>query len=196
MKNSTTLPNPNPRRWERMIVASIMIVGTCAIIGAGLGVCQGIGYITQTNPWKSMGRPPALATKVLFADVSTVYVQTAAGQIYECCWSPAQVPTTSTNRDCDPSRTEPAPLPIAPPPLPGTVVDRHEVAKIIESCEHVVYAVLDDGSVWRWQYSMSFLKEVMPFIDGVMGFVAGLIVGTGVAMILSLFTILFRITMR
>jgi len=43
---------------------------------------------------------------------------------------------------------------------------------------------------------MSFLKEVMPFIDGVMGFVAGLIVGTGVAMILSLFTILFRITMR
>jgi hypothetical protein len=48
---------------------------------------------------------------------------------------------------------------------------------LIEGCERVTFVVLDDGSVWRWQYSMYILKDVMPYIDGVFGCVGGAIVG-------------------
>jgi len=196
MPSPTTLQDSKPRHLGRGIFTGIRIIEICILIGIGLGACRGVLYITEVAPWQSLGKPPQPATKILFAEVSTVFVQTITGQTYQCCWNLADVPTAATNRNCDPYRTDPQPPPVPPPPLPAPAIDRQQIAKILESCEHVVYAVLDDGSVWRWQYSMSLEKMLMPFINGAMGLVAGLIVGLAAAVIFWSITLIRRISRR
>lgn len=166
------------QHWDRRIFAGMAIIVICAIVGTGLGVYQGEQFIYAVDPWRSLGTPPQPATKILLADRSGLYVETNSQQIYRCCWIATPVPATPEfDRDCYPPNTTQHPLPVTPPPLPRQIVDRLETAVLMEGCEHIHYAILDDGSVWRWQYSASLLKELMPIFDGILGFFGGAITG-------------------
>jgi hypothetical protein len=160
-----------PRYWGRRIAIGLAVIIICAAVGAGLGVNWGEQQINKVDPWQPLGKPPQPATKILLLDRSGLYVQTTTSQIYRCCWSPAQLPTIPEfEKECPLSKFQ-------PPSSPAPIVDRFETAQLIEGCEHKVYAVLDDGSVWWWNYSSSWLKLFIPTVNGVIGCVGGAIVG-------------------
>jgi hypothetical protein len=106
-----------------------------------------------------MGAPPGTGVAVVSGDRLIVYVQTASGSIYECEHSGSRIP-----KDCWHTAREPLSIDkhaktgttvfegqVKPPP--GPVVDTLEVTVWYgDSAFETRYALLEDGTLWKWQY--------------------------------------------
>lgn len=119
--------------------------------------------------------PPAPASEILAGGTGLsgaswwVYVRSAAGAIYYCppytsgdCWVRAAEPL-------DLPAPEPCEIPgnFAVPPPPGRVLDSLEdQACNGEAAYQVNFAVLNDGSVWRWQHFTSGLFALAQWLLG------------------------------
>jgi hypothetical protein len=119
-----------------------------------------------------------------------VYVRSATGEIYYCppftdgdCWVPAAEPL-------DLPEVEPCEYPSnydAPAP-PGRVLDSLDTEVCnFEAGYQVRFAVLEDGSVWRWQHFASGLTALAEWLfGGLCGALLGLLAGGVIAAVVLL----------
>jgi hypothetical protein len=168
-----------------LTVLAMSVVG----LGAGLGLHAALmprleaGSFTR---WQARGAPPEPAVQLLGLGSDrvpeAVFVAAASGQVYRCCgpgrpaWVAVEPPASYHSQPaCDalPAR---APLP------PGTVVACAEAFAVEYVHERTQYALLADGTVWRWFYHVG-LDTTLYLVGG--GLLAGSLVGLVLAAIWS-----------
>jgi len=134
--------------------------------------------------WRSLGAPPDVAVKLVTGDTDVVYVRTVRDDVYECrhrgtaaardCWQRAQEPVTV---DPEVHFDQPVYEAEVQPPA-GKVVDRLYTARwYAEDAFETRYVLLDDGSVWKWEYDVGGNWSLLIFVVGLLSGVA-LAVGT------------------
>jgi hypothetical protein len=135
-----------------------------------------------------MGSPPGSAVDVLSGDRSVVYVKTASGSIYACEHHGARI-----DKDCWHLTNEPLTIDshakigtyvfegqVKSPP--GPVVDTLDVTVWRgEDAFETRYALLEDGTVWKWQYDVGAYWTLGILL---LGPAAGLVLGALLAVAL------------
>jgi hypothetical protein len=123
---------------------------------------------------------------IVTGDASVVYVRTATGRTYRCdhgktaavgdCWDSAQEPFSIHNR----ARLDTTLFQRELQPPPGTVVDTLNVTIWYpEDASETRYVLLEDGTVWKWQYDRGAYWTLMllllgPVVGGAIGIVAAI----------------------
>jgi hypothetical protein len=110
--------------------------------------------------WRSLGSPPETPTEFLVADHLYVYMRGQDGSLLECdltgptadnaCWRRAEQP-----RESDVYVQHGAAYEGKRPPPPGPVTQALdvEIRRYAESVTYARFVLLEDGSVWVWNYS-------------------------------------------
>jgi hypothetical protein len=177
----------------------VVIVVLLPITGAYFGFTVGRLWAEAQNEgaranWQFLGSPPGSISRVVGADMESVYVEVASGQVYrgarECgggasgCWEIAteirQEPYFAISSRCDTHFTM-----MEDPP-----------AEVVQ-CASVVtggpsenweahYALLEDGNIWVWHYVMWNLEFpllqvgfIVPCVGMVVGALGGICVACG-----------------
>jgi hypothetical protein len=178
---------PQRPTWLVWLLLGVMLLGlpVLGLLG-GFRVAEAAvsGALTR---WQRLPDPPQPAAEILAAgsrmgnDAWWIYVRSAAGETYACspaeegaCWvtvpEPVELPTMPP---CEyPSNyTVPAP--------PGRVIARLDTeACNFEAGYQVNFAVLENGSVWRWEHFSSGLS-------GVAGWLFGGLCGAGLGVLVA-----------
>ena len=156
----------------------LLATGALLVLLPCLGLMGSVGYIWARQAgalshWRSLGVPPDRGVDIVTGDTDVVYVRTAAGSIYGCrhrgtgaadnCWYKAQEPLS-----VDPEATFDKRLyqsEVEPPP--GTVADRLEVTIwLAEDAFETRYVLLEDGTVWKWEYDVGSYWNLLILIIG------------------------------
>lgn len=172
----------------------MVIVISAAFLGGLYAHLNNSGWF---EPWRSLGKPPERATRISYDGEGLPLVETSEGTSYVCstplsakqknCWVKVDVSQLQTKEvyPCDEVD------PIAVPKPPGKVSDTVK----FESCPHRGlmfsttrqhnFVLLEDGSVWMWEYSHSVPGFAFfdIYIHTIVGTVLGLILGVVVAVI-------------
>ncbi len=179
---------------RRVSVPARLLLATAAlcILLPCLGLLGSGAYLRarQTGTfsrWQSLGAPLDRAVDIVTGDPDVVYVRTATGTIYGCvhaeayepvnCWIEAQEPLL-----IDPEARFDQRLyagEVKPPA--GTVVDTLYVTVwYAEDAYETHYALLEDGTVWKWEYDVggywSLLILVLGPLAGLAAGIAGSVV--------------------
>lgn len=173
-------------RHRNVYLSFLVTIGL--VVGFGVLGFWGAGWLIQAistglfAQWTPLGTPPGKAAFIqAFAGASNhgkTVVRTADGQFFQLMpglfpyWSEIAWPypaRTTARPVCPPSYFK-----HALPPLPRTIVDCDGWFNWEWSAFEEYYAVLADGSVWRWQYGMSMLDNLL-FCAG--GPLFGMVVG-------------------
>ena len=147
--------------WARLLIASAALL----VLLPCLGLACSLAYSTlrqagDLSRWQSLGGPPEGGAEIVAGDPGVVYVRSKAGQVYGCeppqavaggCWREAREPY-----QVDPKAVYDSPVyqgEVEPPP--GNVVDRLDVTIWqAEDAFEARYALLEDGTVWKWEYDV------------------------------------------
>lgn len=182
--------NDSTRDWmaESIFGTGRVLMVVMPILGCIGGYLLGEVYGKGTySRWKSMPTPPTKAVEIIGGDPWNVYIMTEDGRTYVC--HPDR-PATDQVADCTGEEVDTGqldlvslpcepPLGFMPPNPPGNTVARIDTY----SCHFEVptqgsYALLEDGSLWRWAWSTSTLGTLArAAISLVAGAIAGAIVG-------------------
>lgn len=168
----------------------LLVTGVILVLLPCLGLAGSAGYLKARQAgalarWRPLGAPPDGGVDIATGDIGTVYVHTAAGSIYGCrhrgargaddCWYEAQEPL-SVDRE---ARFDKRLYQRKVEPPPGRVVDTLEVALWqAEDAFETRYALLEDGTVWKWEYDVGGYLSLFIII---LGPLAG--VGLGIAVV-------------
>ena len=130
--------------------------------------------------WQSLGSPPGGAIRILSIgqefNTKDIIVLTNNGKAYHCCSNNAVV-WEETKKNQAQSRWGCGQLTVFPTKSPpGKVVDCAELSNWEGSTNQTIFAVLEDGTVWRWHLWVYLLDPLI--ILFVCGPLAGLIIGT------------------
>ena len=157
-------------------------------IGCILGCV--IGYYIGTRvdsgwkaPWYPLGTPPEPALKIIAIDFCSLEIESASGQHYifqpdtepyngkspTGQWVVTETPIKASN---NPKCTIDASY-ASPPPSPAKDIATGNYCG--EVSFHVKYAILKDGSVWRWSTPGGYTPFVYGFYGVLIGFLAGII---------------------
>jgi len=174
--------------YRRPGLITIILVISVAFLGGLYAYLSNLGWF---EPWKPLGKPLEKPIKISFYEENSPLVQTIDGTIYTCLNS-----LSANQKDCwikteflELPKKESSPCytvdPFDVPKLPEKVIDMVE----FESCpnrglmfstprQHN-FALLEDGSVWAWEYShrVGGFAFFDIFIYTIMGAVLGLILG-------------------
>ena len=158
----------------------IPVILTLVGLVLGLGVFLISEFIHQWGSWEELDTPPSSLLRLAAATDRHVIVETSDGTFYEVycratypderCWEKTGPPReASISYACD-DYWLPAP--------PGPVRDRLAFCLRHEYIRLTQYALLEDGSLWRWQVTTNPLGQVAGlFWSVVLGAVVGAIVG-------------------
>ncbi len=171
----------------------LLATGAILVLVPSLGLVSSIAYIKArraglVSPWRAMGSPPGNAVEILTGDNGVVYVRTATGSVYGCehsgwrvaedCWHPAHEPLSIQRR----AKIDTWVFEGQVRPPPGAVVDALDVTLWYgDAAFETRYRLLEDGTVWKWQY------DVFPFWGlGAMliGSIGGLVLGIVIVAVL------------
>jgi len=143
---------------RRIVISLLLLIGLPL-----LGIPAGSALLSawnraETRSWEALGRPAQVPIAIEDADLDEVWVRAEDESLYVCnrtgptrdnaCWREAdQV------GEVDPGAHHNESYGREVPPPPGTVVEFVHVSWYhAEREEHVRYALLEDGSVWLWDY--------------------------------------------
>ena len=169
----------------------IAIAGSLGFIIASYLAGKGIRDATaaSASAWELLGTPNGGAKEISYSSISIIYVIGENDTEYRCQF-------VQGNGLCDwredSSPDEPmdlseciSPWPDIPSP-PGEVIDNSEhVFCYGEGKSQTNYAVLTDGSVWRWEHGTSGIGQIAALFTIVgMGTVIGILIGTALAIVL------------
>jgi hypothetical protein len=187
--------NSDKQHAKRVSVPARLLLATAAlcILLPCLGLLGSGAYLRARQAgafsrWQSLGAPPGRAVNIVTGDLDVVYVRTAAGVIHGCvraeayepvnCWGEAQEPLL-----IDPEARFDERLyagEVKPPA--GTVVDTLSVAVwYAEDAYETHYALLEDGTVWKWEYDTGGYWSLLILV---LGPLAGLAAGIAVSVVL------------
>lgn len=167
--------------------STILIV--CVMVG-----CLG-GYILvsgKNNPdftqWKKMPAPPEPVLRIIELggygkQPHSITIETASGKQYDCCgpwpatWNSLEYKKTRYGSECN------KPESTLYNELPGKIVDCAYIMQFEWATEHYYAALLEDGTLWRWQYYYG--------MDTVLNSVTwGIIAGLGLGIVVIIFGII------
>ena len=175
-------------RTEYILIFSIILTAFLS------GLYAYLDNMGKFEPWNPLGKPPKKAVKIFFHKDNSPFVETADGTIYLCshsllhngedCWIETDYSKIETKASNPCYQVKP--FNVSKPP--GKVIDMVE----FESCEPTGFsanfkqhnfALLEDGSVWTWEYSRRTLGIFRVFSYAVVGIFLGGIPGTVIAAI-------------
>jgi hypothetical protein len=151
-------------------------------LAIGLTLFYVVIYLEQRGRWEQLDTPPGEIMKLVAADEDQVIVETAVGTLYEVycqakepeeiCWEEVEPPVDAFSWPCDDE--------ILLPP-PGPVRDEIEFCIQHEYLSLNRYALLEDGTLWRWEVFIYPLGQVGRLfqtivISAILGAVAGVII--------------------
>ena len=151
-----------PSSRARLLLATALLVALLPCLGllggaAYLKVRQG-GTLSQ---WRSLGAPPGAGVDLVTGDPDVVYVRTTSGDVYGCrhrgsgpprdCWERAQEPLSVDPQARFDQRVYQGEV----QPPPGRVLDTLYVARwYAEDAFETRYVLIEDGTVWKWEYDV------------------------------------------
>ena len=190
-------PESNWGRILRGIVILLIPVVSAAAGGYGTWVffttSRTSAVEAEAVEWRPLGAPPGKAVKILgtYLPPPALCVETDDGGRYQYIGCPDK-PGPDCWRGVE--ACEEASLPKGAPEVleftarnpPGRVVDSVVIQIPIEFSEQTTnYAVLEDGSVWVWDYTRNGLDAlgwlVFSFFGAIAGFVIGIIISFAMA---------------
>jgi len=139
--------------------------------------------------WELMGMPPGGAKEIAFSSPGVVFVTGMDQAKYRCQWVISDG-ACHWDLELPPEELEmvsncPSPWPDIPNP-PGDVLDSSEHVDCYgEGVSQTNYAVLSDGSVWRWKHgsnAMGMIAAILIVVGA--GTIAGILIGIVVASVL------------
>ena len=158
----------------------IPVITTLLGLLIGLAVFLISNFIHQRGSWEALDTPPGSLRRLAAATSRHVIVETSDGTFYEV-YCRAEYPDERCWERTGPPPAEPGPfacddyrLPAAPGPVRDLIAScfRHEYIRLTQ------YALLEDGSLWRWEVTTNPLGQVASlFWSVVLGAVVGAIVG-------------------
>ncbi len=176
-------PRAQSGRRRSWLVLGLALLGLlCLGLLAGLALAQPAARGALSR-WQRLPAPPSPAVKIVAGGLGLsngswyIYIRAADGQNYYCppyssgnCWRPAPpAPNVPVSLPCEPPARFSVPAP------PGRAVDTLQAqACNAEAAYQVNFAVLDDGSVWRWQHFTSGLAAIATWLLFALG---GAVVG-------------------
>lgn len=167
------------RRLDRLVIV------LAALAGALLSLLLGNWYFNRDDRWTRIVSPQdEKPVEILAVDRGlNLYVRTQEGNVYLCggnSWrdvchkaAAADVPVVSTPAQW---RTCSGPFPTVPA-APGAIVDSIEVGRCLEATTYSKLVVLDDGTLWQWQRTFSWVNAFARTILVVLGLGIGFAVG-------------------
>jgi hypothetical protein len=163
---------PSSRRPNWLLLGLALLGLLCLGWAAGFAVGQPAARGAFSR-WQRMPAPPSPAVEIVAGSLGlsngswTITIRAADGQTYTCppyssgnCWQPgAAAPEAAPAAPCDP------PAHFSVPSPPGRVLDTLQAqACNAEAAYQVNFAVLEDGSVWRWQHFTSGLAAITTWL--------------------------------
>ena len=174
-----------PRWFWRLITSIVLLVGL-----PFLGLDGGFALLRSCQradaaAWESLGQPPEVPVEIVDAGLSKVYVRARDGSLFECnhsqaphddrCWTEVNV-VGKLDPGLDQRNTYAGEI----PPAPGRVVQSIDLSwHRGERSRHRRYALLEDGSVWLWDYNADANT-------GLLTLMAGPVCGLGLAVVIVL----------
>ena len=187
-----TSDSQHPKRTSVLARLLLATAALCSLLPC-LGLLGSGAYLRarQTGAfsrWQSLGAPPGRAVNIVTGDRDVVYVRTAAGVIYGCthaeayepvnCWGVAQEPLLVDRKARFGVRLYTGEV----KPPAGTLVDTlHVTVWYAEDAFETRYALLQDGTVWMWEYDRGAYWTLLILIVGPL---AGLAVGIAASVLL------------
>ena len=175
------------RARRLLTTAAILILLPCLGLGGSVAFLRArqAGMLTR---WRSLGAVPGGGVEILTADIGVVYVAAATGKLYGCkhrgrpaagdCWYEAQEPLTIDDKANFDTRVFQGEV-VAPS---GTVVDSLDVAIWrAEDTFETRYVLLEDGTVWKWEYDVGSYWSLTMLI---LGLAAGLVLAVVVVVVM------------
>ena len=195
---SERVENGDARRlpsWARLMMtaAAILVLPSCLGLAGGVALF-GASRAGLLSRWRSLGTPPKGATEIVAADIETIYVRAATGELYGCrdhrgrrvpdnCWHQASEPL-----GIDPDTLFGERLSKRDPTPPrGSVVDSLDtMLRYADAAFETRYVLLQDGAVWKWQYDTSAYGDLGILVLGpvaglALGIIAGIVLGVRAA---------------
>ena len=154
--------SPRSRRETLFILAA-------GLVGALLAALAMTWYLNRDNRWFRLVSPPGeTPAQIVALDRKlSPYVRTQQGNLYLCSghtWRDAcrpvtaeELPRTELHPQWNTCGKELPPLPAAP----GVVVDAIEAGRCFEASTFSKVVILDDGSLWQWRRTFSWVN---PFV--------------------------------
>lgn len=170
--------------WARLLLATGVILISLSCLGAMGGMAY---YWAEnagiTSTWQALGAPTEKGVDLVTGDLDLIYVRSANDRLYGCehggirdpdsCWAEASEPLA-----VDPQVEFDNPLfqgSLAPPR--GTVVDELDVTLwYADSAFETRYVLLEDGTVWKWEYDKGSGSLFACILGPLVGAAAGLLV--------------------
>lgn len=179
------------------LIILIPIIG--ALVGGLVGMSRGVNSIQPTEGWQSLGMPENKPIQLLGLCEKSICVETQDGRRYrynsntcsstvtKACWS--EIASTEIELII-PQIYNPCLYEIRIPSPPLEMIQILG-AKICGSGGdwYGYYALLEDGSVWKWEHSISDLAPLAALELIIQGSVIGLVVGILILMVLARFTL-------
>jgi len=181
--------SPHSRRETLFIIAA-------GIVGMLLAALAMTWYLNRDNRWFRLVSPQnETPVQIIALDRKlSPYIRTQQGNLYLCSghtWRDACRQVTA--EELPPTELHPqwtscnGSLPVTPAP-PGVVADSVEAARCFEASTYSKVVILDDGSLWQWRRTFSWVN---PFV-----WVTGTILGLGLGLVAGLFLVRLRRALR
>ncbi len=189
--------------WRRVLRAiTILLIPILTAVACGFGPLAAFAMLiggpgqalpAKQYPWVSWGSPPVKAVRILGtyqknlcveAKDRTRYVKQDCSAPSPECWRKIEL-----WRRVVPPEDTPKNVQFRAPAPPGKVVDSVEIQSIPFQTN---YAVLEDGSVWVWDYQLPYHDDPGVGAIGVgllfCGGAAGLVIGLSISFVLAVRT--------
>ena len=161
-----------PKWFWRLIITIALLIGLPFLgLGGGLALMRGCQR-ADAEQWEPLGVPPEMPTEIVDAGLDIVYVRGRGGSLFACdhtgatrenaCWSEVEEPSTK-DLDVEYGKTYSGDI----PPSPGPVVQSLDVSRHhAERAWYRRYVLLEDGSVWLWDYNADANWNLMLLMGG------------------------------
>jgi hypothetical protein len=168
--------------WKKVILTFFIIV-IASIMGIVFGnlITPDARSVARGKSWTSLGTPPEAAVKIAGESACgqsyEAVVQSASGKYYLYCsseWEPFQSENGGPGNLAACQGNPPTQYSPAFEALPFPVRDCGLKFTNEWAIEETVYTVLEDGSVWKWDFTYGFNTILKYWIGGL---IFGLIVG-------------------
>ena len=146
--------------WVRRVVITILLLIGLPLLGVGAGFALLEAWNrADAGGWESLGTPPEALEAMVDASLDAVYARAVDGSLFACdrtgptrdnaCWQEiAELPEREAGVDHRDTYGKEIPAP------PGRVVESIDVSRMFaERSSHARYALLEDGSIWHWDYN-------------------------------------------
>lgn len=165
--------------------SDLLIVVIAALAGLLLSALGMTWYLNRDNRWFKIVSPPNEKTiQILAVDRSlNAYVGTDQGNMYLCGGRTWRDVCRKVSTDELPLNKVPAQwrscasIPPLWPPEPGVVVDSIEVGRCSEAATYSKLVILNDGSLWQWRRTYSWVNGFALVTGVLLGLMAGVLGG-------------------